>query len=65
MENDECAQTLPILTSVVLTLQENNTYASIFLNSTVPRNITHIYSSVPKPTKVNEVDECMPGMFID
>jgi hypothetical protein len=35
-----------------------------FLNSSVPRNITHICSSVPKPMKVNETDEYMPGMFV-
>jgi hypothetical protein len=35
-----------------------------FFNSLIPRNITQIYSSVPKPTKVKETDEYMPGMFV-
>jgi hypothetical protein len=38
-------------------LQENRKFSSVFLNSSVPRNITHISSSVPKLTKLFEIDE--------
>jgi hypothetical protein len=49
---------------LVLTTGKQHMFLGFFLSSSVPRNITHICSSVPKPMKVNETDEYMPGMFV-
>jgi hypothetical protein len=38
-------------------LQENNIHSSVFLYSSVLRNITVLYSSVSQPTKLSKTDE--------
>jgi hypothetical protein len=45
---------------IMVSLQETRLYSSVFLNSSVPRNITQIYSSVHKPTNVKSTNEYGP-----
>jgi hypothetical protein len=46
------------------TLQENTVNSSIFLNSSEPRNIMKIYSSVAKTDESVTMDENRPHMFV-
>jgi hypothetical protein len=48
----------------ITSLHENRIHFSVILNSSVPRNIFKLYSSVPKLMKVHATDEYRPGTFI-
>jgi hypothetical protein len=45
-------------------LQENKVYSSVFIYSKVPRNITILYSSVPKPMNISTIDEHRPQYIL-
>jgi hypothetical protein len=51
---------LPLPQLLFLSLQENMASSSILLYSSVSRNITELYFSIPKLKKIPGTDECRP-----
>jgi hypothetical protein len=50
--------------SAIKALQENRVHSLVILYSSVPRNITELYSSVPKLRNIRGTDEYRARIFI-
>jgi hypothetical protein len=63
--DEGCYKTVVSLIHGYFALRKNRVSYSILLYSSVSRNITKLYSLVPKLRKIPVTDERRPGIFVD